>query len=243
MDFTGKTAVVTGGGRGIGRAVCVRLASLGANVVINYAGNEAEAEVTRSLCANAVTVRADVSSEDECRRVFDLCEQTFGAAHLLVTNAGIARDNLLLRMPGEDFARVLGVNLKGAFNCTKLASLPMMKARYGRIVNISSVVALSGNVGQANYVASKAGLIGLTKASALELAPRGITVNAVAPGFIETDMTAGLSGEVRERMRGQIPLGRFGGAEDVAEAVAFLCSDKAPYITGQTLNVNGGMYV
>jgi 3-oxoacyl-[acyl-carrier protein] reductase len=251
MDFTGKTAIVTGAGRGIGRAVCVELARLGANVVINFSSNDTEAQKTLELCAksgtnagvNAVLAKADVSNADDCKRIFEVCEETFGAPDILVNNAGITKDNLLMRMSEADFDRVLDVNLKGAFNCIKLASRPMMKARSGRIVNIASVVALSGNVGQVNYVSSKAGLIGLTKASAMELAPRNITVNAVAPGFIETDMTANLDDEVKTQMKAKVPLGTFGQAEDVANAVAFLCSDRASYITGQVLSVNGGMYV
>ncbi|MDR3149576.1 MAG: 3-oxoacyl-[acyl-carrier-protein] reductase [Oscillospiraceae bacterium] len=243
MDLTGKTAIVTGAGRGIGRAVCLHLSALGANVVINYAGNDAEAEKTRALFMNAVTVKADVSDESDCKRLFSVCEETFRAADILINNAGITKDNLIMRMSDADFDRVLDVNLKGAFNCIKLASRPMMKARSGRIVNIASVVALSGNVGQANYVSSKAGLIGLTKAAALELASRGITVNAVAPGFIETDMTAALTDEVRTGMLSCVPLGYFGKPEDIAETVAFLCSGGARYITGQVIGINGGMYV
>lgn len=245
MNIAGKTAIVTGAGRGIGRAICETLSGLGVKLVINYAANDAEAEKTRSLCGDAVLVKADVSDEAECGKIFEVCERTFGAPDILVNNAGITKDALLMRMSAEDFARVLDVNLKGAFNCVKLAGKLMLKSKTkaGRIVNIASVVALSGNVGQANYVASKAGLIGLTKAAALELAPRGITVNAVAPGFIETDMTAGLSDDVRGKMLMKIPLARFGTAEDVAGTVAFLCSENARYITGQVISVNGGMYI
>jgi 3-oxoacyl-[acyl-carrier protein] reductase len=243
MDLTGKTAVVTGAGRGIGRAVCRRLSALGANVVINYAGNDAEAERTRAMCPNAVTVRADVADEAACREIFRVCEETFGPPDILVNNAGITKDGLLLRMSAEDFDRVLSVNLGGAFYCTKLAARAMLKAKRGRIVNIASVVALMGNAGQANYAAAKSGLLGLTRAAAAELAPRGITVNAVAPGFIETDMTAELSDDARAAMFTRIPLARFGAPEDVAGAVAFLCSEDAGYITGQVLSVNGGMYM
>ena len=243
MDFAGKTAIVTGAGRGIGRAVCVKLASLGANVVINYASNEAEAEKTRALCPNSVLVRGDVADEEACREIFRVCEASFGAPDILINNAGVTRDGLLMRMSGDDFDRVIDVNLKGAFNCIKLASRPMMKNRGGRIVNISSVVALTGNIGQANYVSSKAGLIGLTRAAAQELAPRGITVNAVAPGFILTDMTAALSEDVKTKMLEAVPLNRFGAPEEVAQAAAFLCSDEAAYITGQVLSVNGGMHM
>jgi len=240
-QLAGKTAIVTGGGRGIGRAVCEKLSSLGANIVINYTSNDTEAAVTQSACPGSIIVRADISSEDEAKRIFEACDSAFGSPHILVNNAGMTRDGLLMRMSGDDFQRVMDVNLKGAFIMTKLASKPMMKARYGRIVNISSVVALIGNVGQVNYVASKAGIIGLTKASALELAPRGITVNAVAPGFIETDMTNGLTDSVKFDMLSRVPLGRFGTPNDVAELVAWLCGDAASYITGQVVSVNGGM--
>ncbi|MDR2501801.1 MAG: 3-oxoacyl-[acyl-carrier-protein] reductase [Oscillospiraceae bacterium] len=243
MDLHGKTAIVTGAGRGIGRAICILLSRLGASVVVNYSGNGAEADKTLAMCGSAIKFRADVSDEDECRRLFEKCEASFGAPQILVNNAGITRDGLLMRMSSDDFDRVLDVNLKGAFNCVKLASKSMMRARYGRIVNISSVVASSGNAGQINYVASKAGLLGLTRAAAAELAARGITVNSVAPGFIETDMTASLTDGTREAMSARIPQGRFGTPEDVAGAVAFLCSDAAGYITGQTLGVNGGMYM
>ncbi|MDR2605726.1 MAG: 3-oxoacyl-[acyl-carrier-protein] reductase [Oscillospiraceae bacterium] len=243
MNFSGKTAIVTGGGRGIGRAICVKLSELGANVVVNYAGNSAEADRTVSLCGSAIAVQGDVSDESDCRRVFEACEEKFGFADILVNNAGITRDGLLMRMSVSDFERVLDVNLKGAFNCIKLAARAMLKAKSGRIVNISSVAALSGNAGQANYSASKAGLIGLTKTAALELASRGITVNAIAPGFIGTDMTAALPDDVRETLLSRIPLGYFGSAEDVAEAAAFLCSAGARYITGEVLSVNGGMYM
>ncbi|MDR2531068.1 MAG: 3-oxoacyl-[acyl-carrier-protein] reductase [Oscillospiraceae bacterium] len=241
MNLENQVAIVTGAGRGIGRAICVKLAELGARVVVNYAGNAVEAERTRELCPGSIAVQADVSDESQCKRLFAECESHFGSAMLLINNAGITRDNLLMRMSVDDFDRVIAVNLRGAFNCVKLASRAMMKARYGRIVNISSVVGQSGNAGQANYAASKSGVIGLTKSAALELAPRGITVNAIAPGYIETDMTAGLSDEVKTAMMGAIPLGRFGSPSDVAELAAFLCSDLAAYITGQVIGVNGGM--
>lgn len=241
MELTNKTVIVTGGGRGIGRAICQKLSSLGARIVINYAGNDAEAEKTRDLCPESVLVKGDVSDISCCREILRVCEEQFGAPGILVNNAGIARDNLLLRMSEEDFDRVLSVNLKGAFNLIKLAARPMLRQKGGRIVNIASVVGICGNAGQANYAASKAGLIGLTKSAAKELAPRGITVNAVAPGFIDTDMTAALDEELKKEMLKGIPLGRSGSGEDVANAVAFLCSDLAGYITGQVIHVDGGM--
>jgi len=242
MTLSGKTALVTGGSRGIGRAICIELARRGANVVVGYSGSREQAEATAALCGNAIIAGGDVSRMADCEAIFAACEAAFDQPDILVNNAGITRDGLLMRMSEDDFDRVLEVNLRGAFNCTKLACRPMVRKRAGRMVNIASVVGLSGNAGQANYCASKAGLIGLTKATALELAGRGITVNAVAPGFIETDMTAALTEDARKALLGQIPAGRFGTAEDVAACVAFLCSDAANYITGQVISVNGGMY-
>ena len=242
MTLSGKTALVTGGSRGIGRAICIELARRGANVVVGYSGSREQAEATAALCGNAIIAGGDVSRMADCEAIFAACEAAFDQPDILVNNAGITRDGLLMRMSEDDFDRVLEVNLRGAFNCTKLACRPMVRKRVGRMVNIASVVGLSGNAGQANYCASKAGLIGLTKATALELAGRGITVNAVAPGFIETDMTAALTEDARKALLGQIPAGRFGTAEDVAVCVAFLCSDAANYITGQVISVNGGMY-
>jgi 3-oxoacyl-[acyl-carrier protein] reductase len=245
MKFEGKTAVVTGGSRGIGRAVCLELAEGGANVVLCYAGNEAAAQETaqavEALGAKALAVRCDVSDAVQVDALVKSAVEAFGRIDILVNNAGITRDNLLMRMSEADFDAVVAANLKGAFLCMKAASRLMLKQRYGRIVNLSSVVGLRGNAGQVNYAASKAGVIGMTKSLAKELASRGVTVNAVAPGFIETDMTAALSEAARSAAQGSIPMGRLGGPEDVARAVGFLASDDAAYVTGQVLAVDGGM--
>ena len=245
MDFTGKTAIVTGGSRGIGRAVCLELAKGGANVVLCYAGNEAAAQETvqavEALGAKALAVHCDVSDSAQVNGLTGAATAAFGQIDILVNNAGITRDNLLMRMSEAEFDAVIAANLKGAFLCMKAVSRLMLKQRYGRIVNLSSVVGLRGNAGQVNYAASKAGVIGMTKSLAKELAARGVTVNAVAPGFIETDMTAVLSDAARAAAQGGIPMGRLGAPEDVAKAVAFLASDEAAYITGQVLAVDGGM--
>ena len=245
MNFTGKTAVVTGGSRGIGRAVCLELARGGANVVLCYAGNEAAAQETVSACealgARALAVRCDVSDAAQVKGLMDAALQAFGAIHILVNNAGITRDSLLMLMKDEDFDAVINANLKGAFLCMKAVVRTMMKQRYGRIVSLSSVVGLRGNAGQMNYAASKAGVIGLTKSMAKELAARGVTANAVAPGFIDTDMTAAMPEPAKAATLGSIPMGRLGAAADVAKAVAFLASEEAGYITGQVLAVDGGM--
>ena len=245
MNFAGKTAVVTGGSRGLGRAVCLELAKGGANVVLCYAGNEAAAGETVAACealgAKALAVRCDVAKADEVKALMDAAVQAFGRIDILVNNAGITRDGLLMMMKEEDFDAVINANLKGAFLCMKAASRLMMKQRWGRIVNLSSVVGLRGNAGQVNYAASKAGVIGMTKSLAKELATRGVTVNAVAPGFIDTDMTAAMPQAAREATLASIPMGRMGAPEDVAKAVAFLASDEAAYVTGQVLAVDGGM--
>lgn len=245
MLLDGKAALVTGASRGIGRAVALRLAKEGAKVVVNYAGNEKAAEETKAAVeaagSEAVCVRADVANADEVAALFDAAVKAFGTVDILVNNAGITRDGLLMRMKDEDFDAVLATNLRGVYLCTKAASKIMMKKRSGRIVNMTSVVGLMGNVGQTNYAAAKAGILGFSKSAAKELAVRGITVNMVAPGFIETDMTAVLSDKVREQLVGAIPLGRMGEPEDVANAVLFLVSDAAAYITGQVVNVDGGM--
>lgn len=245
MSLAGKCAVVTGGGRGIGRAVCLALAAQGADVVVNYAGSAEAAGETAKACralgVRAIAVQADVADEAQAAALVETAVREMGGVDILVNNAGITRDGLLLRMSEDDFTRVLDTNLKGAFHCMKAACRGMMRRRAGRIVNISSVVGVRGNAGQANYAASKAGLIGLSKSAAKELASRGITVNCIAPGFIDTAMTAALPEAVKEKLLAEIPMGRFGAAEDVAAAAAFLASAAAAYITGQVLCVDGGM--
>jgi 3-oxoacyl-[acyl-carrier protein] reductase len=245
MNFTDKTAVVTGGSRGIGRAICLELARGGANVVFCYAGNEQAAQETVSACqelgAKAVAVRCNVTDAEQVKALMDTALKTFGRIDILVNNAGITRDGLLMTMKETDFDAVLDANLKGAFLCMKAVARPMMKQRYGRIVSLSSVVGLHGNAGQVNYAASKAGIIGMTKSVAKELATRGITANAVAPGFIDTDMTAALPENARTALLPTIPAQRLGQAEEVAKAVAFLASEDAAYVTGQVLAVDGGM--
>ena len=246
MEQMAKRALVTGGSRGIGRAVCLALAARGMRVAVNYAGNAAAAEEVVQACLqqgapDAFAVQADVSDAEQVRALVAAVSERWGGVDVLVNNAGITRDGLLMRMSEQDFDAVLATNLKGAFACMQAVMRLMMKQRWGRIVNLSSVVGLRGNLGQANYAASKAGLIGMSKSAAKELASRGITVNCVAPGFIETDMTAVLPESVRTALLGQIPLARLGAAEEVAAAVAFLASPESAYITGQVLCVDGGM--
>ena len=245
MNFSGKTAIVTGGGRGIGRAVCLELAKGGANVVLCYAGNESAANDTVAACealgAKALAVRCNVADAGEVKALVDDAVKTFGRVDILVNNAGITRDGLLMMMKEEDFDAVLNTNLKGTFLAMRAVSRIMMKQHYGRIVNLSSVVGLRGNAGQVNYAASKAGVVGMTKSLAKELASRNVTVNAVAPGFIETDMTAAMPEAARTATLASIPMQRLGAAEDVARAVAFLASEEAAYITGQVLAIDGGM--
>lgn len=240
----GKVAIVTGGGQGIGRAVALRLAADGAAVLVNSAREEscgAVATEIRAAGGNALSLAGDASDPAVVDRLVSTATGELGALSILVNNAGITRDTLVMRMKDEDWDDVLRVNLKGAFLLSKAATRPMMKARWGRIINVSSIVGVIGNAGQANYCAAKAGMIGMTKALARELAPRNILVNAVAPGFIETRMTADLPDDIKERLKGEIVLGRFGTPEDVAGPVAFLASDDSAYITGTVLEVAGGL--
>ena len=244
-DLTGKVAVVTGGSRGIGQAVVLDLISAGATVVIagvsDSSDTQARAREVRKGEADLTFVRADVTSAEDVRHMTDQVLEQQGHIHILVNNAGINRDGLLVRMKDQDWDDVLTTNLRGTFFCTRAALAPMIKERWGRIINITSVVGMAGNAGQANYAAAKAGIIGLTKTTAKEVASRGITVNAVAPGFIDTDMTRKLSDKVKEQVIQQVPLKRFGTPEDVARAVTFLASEDAGYITGHVLTVDGGL--
>lgn len=242
---TRPAALVTGGGRGIGRAICLALAKEGFDLCINYAAGSSAAEQTaeecRGLGVQAVVLQADVTNPAECQNLVEKAAGTLGRLDVLVNNAGVNADKLILRMQEADFDKVIDTNLKGAFFCCKAACKLMMRQRYGRIINISSVVGLHGNAGQSNYAASKAGLIGLTKSLAKEFAARGVTVNAVAPGFIETDMTAAMPEAAKAAALATVPAGRIGHADEVAAAVAFLASSQAAYITGQVLCVDGGM--
>ncbi|MGE8034188.1 beta-ketoacyl-ACP reductase [Lysinibacillus sp. KCTC 33748] len=241
----GKVAVVTGASRGIGRAIALKLANEGAKVVVNYSGSQAKAEEVVAMIqengGEAIAVQASVSKTEEVTALMDATVKTFGSLDILVNNAGITRDNLLMRMKEDEWDDVLDTNLKGVFLCTKAVTRQMMKQRAGRIINISSIVGVAGNAGQANYVAAKAGVIGLTKTTAKELASRNILVNALAPGFIETEMTDQLPEDIKQGMLTQIPLAKLGQPEDIAKAVAFLASDDANYMTGQTLHIDGGM--
>lgn len=243
--FENKTVVVTGASRGIGRAIAMAFAKQGANVVLNYNKSAAQAEeVVRdieALGAKAIAVQADVSQSESAKQLIDTAVTTFGSIDVLVNNAGITKDMLLMRMTDDQFEQVVDTNLKGTFYCLKYASNYMLRQRRGKIINMASVVGLSGNAGQANYAASKAGIIGLTKSAAKELATRGITVNAIAPGFIETEMTDALSEKVKEAYVQMIPLKRLGTVDDVANTACFIASDAANYITGQVIQVDGGM--
>lgn len=247
MDLAGKVAVVTGSSRGIGRAVALRLAAEGAKVVVNYRGNEAAAqEVVAQIQANggeATAIQADVSRPAEAEALINAAIKAFARVDILVNNAGTTRDTLIMRMSEDDWDVVIDTNLKGTFNCIKAATRPMMRQRYGRIVNISSVSGLAGNAGQANYASAKAGLLGLTKTVAKELGSRGITCNAVAPGYVPTDLTADLPPNLLQAAIDRTPLGRTGTPEDMAAAVAFLASDEAGFITGQVLAVDGGLSI
>lgn len=245
MHLKDKIAIVTGGSRGIGKEICLKFASLGANLVINYIGAKTQAEDTKAECeklgAKVALSEGDVSKMADCEKLFQTAMDTFGRVDILVNNAGITRDNLLMRMSEEEFDAVIAVNLKGTFNCMKQAARPMMKQKYGKIINMASVVGVTGNAGQVNYAASKAGVIGMTKSMAKELANRGVTVNAIAPGFIRTAMTDVLSDDVKAEITRVIPMGVMGETEDVANLAAFLASDASRYITGQVINVDGGM--
>lgn len=247
MSMSGKIAVVTGGSRGIGRAISQRLAALGATVIVNYVSNPAAAEETaqsiRDVGGKAETAQFNVAVAGEIESAFKKIFETHGRVDILVNNAGITRDGLLMKMKDEQWDEVLNINLKGVFLCTKAVSRAMIKQRWGRIINITSVVGFAGNAGQANYAAAKAGIVGFTKSVARELATRGITVNGVAPGYIVTDMTRDLSEEVTNTIKGEIPMGVLGEAEDIAGAVAYLASEDARYVTGQFIHVNGGMFM
>jgi 3-oxoacyl-[acyl-carrier protein] reductase len=245
MRLEGKVALVTGASRGIGREIAFELAREGASVAVNYAGSEAKAlelvDEIKAMGRDAFAIQADVSNSDSVSDMVKETVERFGKLDILVNNAGITKDNLLMRMKESEWDDVININLKGVFLCTKAVTRQMMKQRSGRIINISSIVGVSGNPGQANYVAAKSGVIGLTKTTAKELSSRGITVNAIAPGFITTDMTDKLNEEVKAEMLKQIPLARFGEPKDIARTVIFLASEDSNYMTGQTLHIDGGM--
>ncbi len=247
MSLKGKNALVTGGSRGIGRAVSIRLAAMGAHVIINYVSNPDAAKETEKMITDAggtaEIVPFNVAVATEVQDAIKQLIKDLGSLDILVNNAGITRDGLMARMKEDDWDAVLDTNLKGSFICAKTAARSMMKKRWGRIVNISSVIGFAGNAGQVNYASAKAGMQGLTKSMAREFATRNITVNSVAPGYIETDMTRGLPEEIQEKIKAEIPLASLGSPEDVAGAVAYLVGEDGSYVTGQTIHVNGGMYM
>ena len=247
MTLTGKIAIVTGGSRGIGKAVCLRLARMGATVVVNYVSRPDAAQETVAAIweagGTAAAYQFDVANAEQVQAAVKKIQADFGRIDILVNNAGITRDGLVAMMKEEAWDEVIDTNLKGAFNCIKAVSRPMMKQRWGRIVSIASVIGFAGNAGQANYAAAKAGMVGLTRSVARELASRGVTVNGVAPGYIETDMTRELSVEVTEKIKAEIPMNSLGSVDDVAAAVAYLVSEEARYVTGQFIHVNGGMFM
>lgn len=245
MNLSSKTAIVTGGSRGIGRAIALKLAERGANIIVNYTSNSEKAEEVvkeiKEMGRDALAIKADISKPEDVLNLVDEAEKHFSTLDILVNNAGVTRDSLIIRMKDEDWDKVINTNLKGTYLCTKYIGKKMMKQRSGKIVNISSVVGVMGNAGQSNYSASKAGVIGFTKSIAKEFSSRGINVNAVAPGFIETDMTNSLTDDIKANYAKSIPLGRLGTPEDIANLVVFLCSKESSYITGQVINVDGGM--
>ena len=241
----GKCALVTGASRGIGKAIALKLASLGANLVLNYRSSEQEAleveKQVKDMGVDAISIKGDISKLEDVETLVSTAKEKFGAIDIMVNNAGITKDTLILRMKEEDFDTVIDVNLKGVFNCLKTITPVMVRQKYGKIINLSSVVGISGNAGQVNYSASKAGVIGMTKSLAKEVGSRGINVNAVAPGFIETDMTDVLGDKYKDEIKNNIPLKKLGKPEDVANVVAFLASENSDYITGQVIHVDGGM--
>ncbi|OAJ73249.1 beta-ketoacyl-ACP reductase [Brevibacillus sp. SKDU10] len=247
LMLEGKVALITGASRGIGRAIALKYAEAGANIIVNYSGNEAKAQETvteiEKLGREAIMIRANVGNTEEAENMVKEALERFGKIDILVNNAGITRDNLLMRMKESEWDEVINVNLKGVFNMTKALTRPMMKQRSGSIINITSVVGVLGNAGQANYVAAKAGVIGLTKTTARELASRNIKVNAIAPGFVDTDMTDVLPEDVKSGILAQIPFNRLGSADEISSVALFLASDASSYMTGQTLHVDGGMYM